>query len=93
MPVLKVGALMRYYVDNRAEVTVRGSTVAEALQDAVEKFPALKFHVFDSAGKLRRHINVFVNDESIRDLKGLKTKLKEEDRITLLASISGGCRD
>lgn len=90
MPVLKVGALMRYYINNQPEVFVHGATVLDALQDAVAQYPALKFHVFDSSGKLRRHINVFVNDENIRDLKGLRTKLKENDRVTLLASISGG---
>ena len=90
MPILKVGALMRYYLDNQTEVVVRGSTVEDALQDAVSQYPALKFHVFDSAGKLRRHINVFVNDQNVRDLSDLKTKLQEQDRIVLLASISGG---
>ena len=81
---------MRYYLDNQTEVVVRGSTVEDALQDAVSQYPALKFHVFDSAGKLRRHINVFVNDQNVRDLSDLKTKLQEQDRIVLLASISGG---
>jgi len=81
---------MRYYVDNQSEATLRGATVIEALNNAVEKYPALKTHIFDSNSKLRRHIHVFVNDENIWELKGLKTKLKEEDRITLLASISGG---
>jgi molybdopterin synthase sulfur carrier subunit len=90
MPVLKVSPPMRYYTDNQTETAVQGATVDDALNDAVEKYPALKTHVFDSDGKLRRHINVFVNDENIRDLKGLETELKEEDRVTLLASISGG---
>lgn len=81
---------MRYYIDNQNEVVVPGMTVIEALTNAVEKYPALKTQVFDSDGKLRRHINVFVNDENVRDLKGLNTKLKDDDRITLLASISGG---
>jgi molybdopterin converting factor small subunit len=90
MPVLKISPLMRYYIDHQNEVVVPGITVIEVLTNAVEKYPALKAQVFDSDGKLRRHINVFVNDENIRELKGLKTKLKEEDRITLLASISGG---
>ncbi|MCL4527925.1 MAG: MoaD/ThiS family protein [Chloroflexi bacterium] len=90
MPILKVGALMRYYLNNQPEVVVRGATVLDALQDAVSQYPDLKFHVFDSEGKLRRHINVFVNGTNVRDLKGLKTRLKGQDRITLLASISGG---
>ena len=81
---------MRYYTGNQTETAVQGRTVIEALNDAVEKYPALRTHVFDSDGKLRRHINIFVNDENICDLKGLETELKEEDRVTLLASISGG---
>ncbi len=90
MPNLKISPLMKYYTDNQSEFAVDGATVTEALNDAVEKYPALKSHVFDFSGKLRRHIHVFVNDEDIKELKGLKTKLKEGDRITLLASISGG---
>ncbi len=90
MVVLKVGPLMRYYIDGKPEIAVAGGTVREALEDAVAQFPALKFHIFDDKGMLRRHMNVFVNDTHIRQLKGVKTKLKENDRITLLASISGG---
>ena len=81
---------MRYYIGNQPETAVQGATVIAALNDAVEKYPALKVQVFDSDGRLRRFINVFVNDENIRDLKGLETELKEEDRVTLLVSISGG---
>jgi len=88
--VLKVSPLMRYYMDNQAEAAVEGATVLDALINAVEKHPALKAQIFDSDGKLRRHINVFVNDENIRALNGLQTKLAMHDRVTLLASISGG---
>ena len=85
-----MGALMRHYIDNRPELVVRGATVMEALTEAVTQFPALRFHVLDSAGRLRRHINVFVNDQNIRDLGGVETALQEDDRIMLMASISGG---
>lgn len=81
---------MRYYIGNKAEITVHGVTVEEALGDAVFQYPELKFHVFDSKGLLRRHINVYVNDNHLLGNKRLKTKLKENDSITLLTSISGG---
>ena len=90
MPVLRVGPLMRYYIDNKPEAIVHGLTVLDALQDAVIQYPALKFHLFDSAGKVRRHINVFVNNRNIRDITGLETRLEEDDQIILMASISGG---
>lgn len=81
---------MRYYLDNQSEVAVNGATVDDVLRNAVVKYPALKFHLFDSNNKLRRHINVFVNDQNVRELDGLGTKLREEDRVMLMASISGG---
>ena len=81
---------MRYYIDNKPEVVLDGMTVDEVLQNAVTQYPALKFHLFDSKGKIRRHINIFVNNQNVRELDGLETKLKEDDRVTLLTSISGG---
>ncbi len=81
---------MRYYIGNKAEISVQGATVGEALDDAVVQFPELKFHIFDSKGLLRRHINIFVNENNLRGAKRLKAKLKEDDHITLLTSISGG---
>ncbi len=90
MPVLKVGPLMRYYIDNKPEAIVHGLTVLDALHDVVTQYPALKFHLFDSEGKVRRHINVFINNENIRDFNGLETRLDENDQIILMASISGG---
>ena len=81
---------MRYYLDNQSEVAVDGETVDDILHNAVTQYPALKFHLFDSGGKIRRHINIFVNDQNIRDLNGLETQLKENDRVILMASISGG---
>ena len=90
MPVLKVGPLMRYYIDNQPEAVVSGATVSDALNNAVTQYPALKFHLFDSAGKIRRHINIFVNKQNIRELNGLETQLNENDQVMLMASISGG---
>ena len=90
MPLLRVGPLMRYYIDNKLEVVVDGATVLDALKDVVTRYPTLKFHIFDSGGKVRRHINVFVNNQNIRDLNGLETRLEENDQIILMASISGG---
>ena len=81
---------MRYYIDNKPEAVVYGATVSDVLKDAVAKYPALKIHIFDSEGKVRRHINIFVNSQNIRDLNGLETRLEESDQIILMASISGG---
>jgi cystathionine beta-synthase len=81
---------MRYYVNNQAEVLLRGETVRGLVDDLVLTYPSIRTHILDSSGNLRRYVNLFVNQENIRDLQGLDTPLREEDRVVLLPSISGG---
>jgi molybdopterin converting factor small subunit len=44
----------------------------------------------DAEGRLRKHFNVFVNGTHIRDLDGMDTRLKEADKVILMASAAGG---
>ncbi len=90
MPTLKVPALMKTYLDGQTEITVNGATIALALEDAVTRYPPLRFHIFDSVGKVRRHINLFVNENNIKALSGIETPVAEADKIILIPSISGG---
>ncbi len=90
MPIIRFPALMKYYVDNQSEVAASGETVQQAVEDILKKYPALGPHLFDSAGKLRRHFNVFVNGVHIRELNGMDTPIKENDKVILMASAAGG---
>jgi molybdopterin converting factor small subunit len=90
MPTVKFPALMKFYVDNQSEFAVRGASVSELLENILLRYPALKPHLFDAKGDLRRHFNIFVNGVHVRDLNGLETALKEEDKVILMASAAGG---
>ena len=90
MPILRVPNVISYYTDKQTQFEVSGSTALEAVQNAVEKFPALKFHVFDGDGNLRRHIYLFVNDVSVKELNGNETAVGEQDVIRILAAAAGG---
>ena len=81
---------MKFYVDNQSEFAVNGETVVELLENILMRYPALKPHLFDTNGDLRRHFNIFVNGVHVRDLDGLKTVLKDEDKVILMASAAGG---
>ena len=54
------------------------------------KFPALSANVKDENGKLRRFINVYVNDEDIRFLGGDTHAFEDGDEVMLIPSIAGG---
>ena len=90
MPILRVSSVISYYTDKQTHFEVSGATALEAVQNAVEKYPALKFHVFDSEGKLRRHINLFVNDVTVKELDGNLTVIGEKDIVRILAAAAGG---
>lgn len=66
------------------------ATSVEELLDALSsRFPELKPHLRDEQGKVRRFLNIYVNDEDIRFLdKDLR--FAEGDEITLVPSIAGG---
>jgi molybdopterin synthase sulfur carrier subunit len=90
MPTVRFPAVMKYYVDNQSEFSVSASTASELIQKIIEQYPVIKFHLVDAEGNLRRHFNIFVNGIHIRELKGMETPLKEEDKVVLMASAAGG---
>jgi sulfur-carrier protein len=90
MPTVRFPALMKFYVDNQSEFSANGRTVAELLEDILIRYPTLRSHLFDPKGELRRHFNIFVNGVHVRELDGLNTPLREQDRIILMASAAGG---
>jgi molybdopterin converting factor small subunit len=90
MPTIRFPAVMKYYVNNQAEFFVPAATVTELLNQVIEQYPSVRFHLVDSNGNLRKHFNVFVNGTHIRDLNGMDTALQAEDRVILMASAAGG---
>ena len=90
MPTIRFPNVMKFYVDNQSEFFVAASTVQGLIDQIVEDYPSIKFHLVDSEGQLRKHFNVFVNGTHIRDLQGMDTALTEEDKVILMASASGG---
>lgn len=90
MPTVRFPHVMKYYVNNQAEFSISASTVQELINQVVGQYPAIKFHLVDSEGQLRRHFNIFINGIHIRDLQGMETTLKEDDKVILMASAAGG---
>lgn len=90
MAIVRFPAVMKYYVNNQREFSVSALTAGELIEKIIEQYPSVKFHLVDSAGKLRNHFNVFVNGTHIRDLDGMDTRLKEDDQVILMASAAGG---
>ncbi len=71
-------------------IEIREDNVGELLNRLVEMHCGLKAHLFSQNGQLASHVNVFVNDENIRDREGLGTLVKDSDEIVLVPAMAGG---
>lgn len=75
---------------NQAEVQCDAKNINDLLADLEKKHPGIKERLCDSEGKLRRFVNVYVNEEDIRFLQGQETSLKDGDDISIIPAIAGG---
>jgi molybdopterin synthase sulfur carrier subunit len=87
---LHVVGPLRTYCAGAAQLPVSAHTVRAALEDLERTQTALYRNVCDETGKLRKHLNVYVNADNMRDLEGVDTPLKPGDVLTILPAVSGG---
>jgi molybdopterin converting factor small subunit len=81
---------LRSYCSGAAQLSISARTVRAALDDLERSQFALYRNVCDETGTVRRHLNVFVNSDNVRDLDGLDTALSPGDVVTILPAVSGG---
>lgn len=81
---------LRLFTEHRSEVEIEGKTVGEVLTLLSDEYPECKKALFDENGQIRAFVNVFVNDENIRDLKDFDTEVKDGDEVILIPAIAGG---
>jgi molybdopterin synthase sulfur carrier subunit len=84
--VVRLRAPLRRLAGDRAELDVAGATVIELLRELEAANPEMDGWILDERGRIRRHINVFVNGE----LGEPDTPVGGDDRVDVLPAISGG---
>ena len=72
------------------ELETHCSTVADALAELGQRWPAVLDRVVTEQGDVREHVNIFVGEESIRYTSGLATPVRDGDTIMIVAAVSGG---
>ena len=93
MPIIRIPTPLRSYVNGQSQVSVQGDTVADALENLLTQYPAIRPHLTNGDGQLRPFVNLFLGESNVRDLKGLETPLSDGDKLLLIPSIAGGQED
>jgi molybdopterin converting factor small subunit len=91
MPVdVNLPTVLRQHAGGQKPVQANGSTLGEVFEDLVRQFPGLKGQVVTDEGVLHRFVNVYVNDDDVRYLDKLETKVGNDDTISILPAVAGG---
>lgn len=85
-----VFGLLRDCTGGRSELSLAAPTVRAAFEHLERAEPALYRNICDETGAVRRHLNVFVNDDNVRFRNGIDTPLAPGDVVTVLPAVSGG---
>src|SRR6185503_15892996 len=87
---VKIPTPLRPITGGQGELKIDGATVGDVLRKLDAQFKGFGERVLDDGTNVKRFINVFVNEDNIRDKKDLDTELKNGDTISILPSIAGG---
>ena len=91
MPVtVRIPTPLQKLTNNLAEVQGAGATLKELIEDLERRYPGVKERICDETGKIRRFVNVFVNEEDVRFQQGEATPVKDGDEVSIIPAIAGG---
>jgi molybdopterin converting factor small subunit len=86
---VRIPTILRTYTGGQKAVEGSGDTLDELFCDLDTRHAGIRERVVDG-GELRRFVNVYLNDEDVRFLGGIGTKLSDGDSVTILPAVAGG---
>ncbi|MER5477825.1 MoaD/ThiS family protein [Streptomyces sp. NPDC002734] len=86
---VRIPTILRQYTDGQKAVEGTGDTLGTLITDLESRHPGIRARIVDGE-QLRRFVNVYLNDEDVRFLDGIDTKLNDGDNVTILPAVAGG---
>jgi molybdopterin synthase sulfur carrier subunit len=87
---VRIPTILRNYTGGRAEVQAEGATLAEVVESLEKNHAGISARVLDDTGKLRRFVNVYVNDDDVRFSDGLATVVPDGANVSIIPAVAGG---
>lgn len=82
--------LQKFFPTLEQGIQAEGATVAEIVASLDRRYPGIGDYIIDEQGALRKHVNIFIDDELIHDRKTLSDSLSPGNRVFIFQALSGG---
>ena len=87
---VRLPTIMRSNAGGQSEISAEGETIGEVIDDVVRQFPGTATHLKAPDGGVHRFVNVYLNDEDVRYLGKLETKVGAGDTVSIVPAVAGG---
>jgi molybdopterin converting factor small subunit len=84
---VRVASPLRSYTGGEANVTATGTSVAQVLDDLDRQYPGIRFRIVDEQGRLREHVNLWLDEERVRELA---VPVGDATELVIMQALSGG---
>ena len=87
---VRIPTILRSHTNGEKSVEGKGETLGELFYDLDNSYGGLRSRLVSVDGSLNRFVNVYLNDEDVRVLDGLRTPVGGDDTLVILPAMAGG---
>jgi len=87
---VRIPTPLRKLTGDKSLLEVEGNNIGELIENLEKNFKGIKQRLCEEDGNLRRFINIYLNEEDIRFIKGKETPVKDGDEVSIVPAIAGG---
>jgi molybdopterin converting factor small subunit len=89
MAIIRISAPLKKFTGGNSEISVKATIVFDALKEIERSYPYFLSKVCDTDGNVYPYLNIFINDKNINKVKGVRTKIQENDEICIIPAGAG----
>jgi sulfur-carrier protein len=90
MAIVKFTPSLKRFFPDLAEIELDGTSIAEIVAAANARWDGLADYILDEKGALRKHVNIFLEEELIHDKQNLSDAVHKNSCIYIMQALSGG---
>lgn len=90
MPTVKFTYALKRFFPNLKETPIPSNNLPELMEALEKEYPGFRSYILDERGRLRKHVNIFVDNELIEDRENLSDQVKEDSEVYIMQALSGG---
>ena len=90
MPKVKFTYALKRFFPGLGDTPASGRTLREVLGEIERSYPGVCSYLLDEQGRLRQHVNIFIDGVMIKDRTSLSDPFPEDCEIYIMQALSGG---